>query len=150
MNTINKPLENMGGLIKIWAVPPKVISVSGKNVSISDYSDVYEIYCSPDSCQHDENPDHPEAGLIYNTEVSGFSPGDNAISREAFAHMDSREYAVVFIDGNGNYRLAGNNLDPLRFYANFSTGRNSFDRPGHQISFTGKTLQKAIVVNNPF
>lgn len=150
MNVINKPSENMGGLIKIWAVPSSVISVSGSSVTISDDSGVYEIYCSPDSQQHEEQPEQTEAGLIYNTEVSGFSPGDNPVSREAFGYMDSRKYAVIFIDGNGDYRLAGDNLHPLRFYAVFSTGRNSFDRAGHQISFTGKTLDKAIAINNPF
>jgi len=150
MNTINKPLENMGGLIKIWAVPSGTFSVNEKTVTFSSTTGIYEIYCSPDSQQHSEPPERTDAGLVYNTEVSGFSPGDSEEAREAFTNMDGRKFVAVFIDGNGNYRLAGGIFSPLRFYASFSTGRNTADRAGHEILFTGLTLEKALAINNPF
>jgi hypothetical protein len=150
MNTINKPAENMGGLIKIWAIPSGVFSVSGKKVTFTSTTGIYEIYCSPDSQQHKEPPEREDAGLIYNTEITGFSPGGSEEAREAFAEMDGRKYVAVFIDGNGEYRLAGGIFSPLRFYASFSTGRNTADRAGHEILFTGKTFEKAIFIDNPF
>jgi hypothetical protein len=150
MNTINKPTENMGGLIKIWAVPSGTFFVNGKIVTFSSTTGIYEIYCSPDTMQHSEPTERTNAGLVYKTEVTGFSPGDSEAARAAFANMDGRKYVAIFIDGNGNYRLAGGLFSPLQFYASFSTGRNTADRAGHEILFTGLTLEKATVINNPF
>jgi hypothetical protein len=150
MNTINKPAENMGGLIKIWAIPSGTFTVNWKTVTFSSTTGIYEIYCSPDTLQHSEPPERTNAGLVYNTEVSGFSPGDSEETREAFAAMDARKFVAIFIDGNGNYRMAGGMFSPLRFYASFSTGRNTADRSGHEILFTGRTLEKAVAIDNPF
>jgi len=154
MITINKPLENMGGLIKIWAVPSTAYNsalVSGRTVTFASPDAIYEIYCSPDSQKHSEPADNSShAGLVYNMLVSGFSPGNSDAAREAFEDMEYQKFIVVFMDGNGNYYVAGDYLTPLRFSSNFSTGQNSADRAGHEISFSGRTFSKAIPVDDPF
>lgn len=153
MITINKPSENMGGLIKIWAVPSTAYNsaeVKGREVTFLSPDDIYEIYCSPDSLQHDEPGETSHAGVVYNMAVTGFSPGNSEDAREAFEDMENQKFIVIFIDGNGDYFLAGDYQTPLRFTSNFSSGRNTADRAGHELSFTGKTFVKAIPVDDPF
>jgi hypothetical protein len=154
MKTINKPLTNMGGLIQIWAIPSDAWNsafVTGKTVSFLNQDSIYQIYCSPDSLIHEEPADHStHAGLVYNMHISGFVPGNKEENRETFFEMENRKFIVIFVDGSENYLLAGNYLYPLRFSASFSTGKNSADRAGHQISFTGRTVEKAKLIDDPF
>jgi hypothetical protein len=154
MKTIIKPLENMGGLIKIWAIPSLTYSsalLMGKTVTFDDPDSVCEIYCSPDSQNHIEPPDNStHAGAVFNTKITGFVPGNTQKAREEFTHMNRRPFLVIFTDGNGDYFLAGNYLTPLRFSASFSTGKNTSDRAGHEISFSGKTFEMAKPIDNPF
>ena len=44
MLQIKKPSENMGGLLKLWAVPASVVVVTGKTVSFTETTSIYEIY----------------------------------------------------------------------------------------------------------
>ena len=150
MNTINKPAENMGGLVKIWAVPYNVYSLSGKTVTFSSTDNICEIYCSPDSRQHTEPPERTDAGIIFNTQVTGFVPGNTQSIRLALENMENRKAVAIFRDGNGDFWMAGSYLSPLIFSAAFSTGINTSDRPGHEISLSGQTLEKAKCIDNPF
>ena len=144
----------MGGLIKIWAVPSEAWNsalVTGRTVSFLKPDDIFQIYCSPDSLLHEEPADNStHAGLVYNMHISGFVPGNSDDIRQQFFEMENRKFIVIFVDGSENYLLAGNYLSPLRFSASFSTGKNTADRAGHEISFTGRTVEKAVPIDNPF
>lgn len=144
----------MGGLINIWAVPSEAWNsalVTGRTVTFLSPEDIYQIYCSPDSLLHEEPADNStHAGLVYNMHISGFVPGNKDGNRQEFSQMENRKFIVIFVDGSENYLLAGNYLYTLRFSANFSSGKNSADRAGHKISFTGRTVEKAVPIDNPF
>jgi len=150
MKTVIKAGDNLGGLIKIWAIPNDVISVSGEVVSITSDTNVYQLHCSPDSMEFSEPREVTDAGTHYNTAIGGFIPQDNATLQEALAYLEPRKWVVLFTDGNGKTKLAGLPMNPLRVSAELTSGNDTAVRAGCAIQFFGKTLARAIFVNNPF
>ncbi len=150
MKQLNKPGDNLGGLLKIWAVPFGIFSMYGNTINFSSQANIWEIYCSPDSMQFTESSELTPAGTHFNTVVSGFIPQDNATLQEAIAYLEPRKWGVIFIDGNGFYKLAGNQTDPLRFTAEINTGKDTASLAGCSFRFSGKTKTRAMFVNKPF
>ena len=150
MKQLNKPGDNLGGLLKIWAVPFGVFTTLGNTVNFSSQANIWEIYCSADSMEFIESSEVTPAGIHYNTAISGFIPQDNATLQEAIAYMEPRKWSVIFMDGNGNYKLAGNQTDPLRVTAEINTGKDTASLAGCSIRFSGKTKTRAMFVNKPF
>jgi len=150
MKQLNKPGDNLGGLLKIWAVPFGVFTTEGNTVNIASEENIWEIYCSADSMEFTESSELTPAGTHFNTVISGFIPQDNAMLQEAIAYLEPRKWGVIFIDGNGNYKLAGNQTDPLRFTAEINTGKDTASPAGCTIRFSGKTKTRAKFVNKPF
>jgi hypothetical protein len=150
MKQLNKPGDNLGGLLKIWAVPFGVFNVQGNTVTISNHTNIWEIYCSANSMEFIESSELTSAGTHFNKVISGFIPQDNATLQEAIAYMEPRKWGVIFMDGNGNYKLAGNQTDPLRFTAEINTGKDTASLAGCSFKFSGKTKTRAMFVNKPF
>lgn len=150
MKTITKPGDNLGGLLKLWAIPKSVVSVLGRTVTISSDTDVYALYCTAGSMDMQEQPELTGAGTHYNTEIAGFIPRDSDTVRTAMEDMQQRPYAVLFQDGNGEFKLAGSANQPLRFSAALGTGKETAEAAGHNILFAGKTTSRAVFVDNPF
>ena len=150
MKQLNKPGDNLGGLLKIWAIPFGVFTTQGSTVNFSSQENIWEIYCSADSMEFTESSELTPAGTHYNTIISGFIPQDNATLQEAIAYLEPRKWGVIFIDGNGNYKLAGNQTDPLRFTAEINTGKDTASLAGCSIRFSGKIKTRAMFVNKPF
>lgn len=140
----------MGGLIKIWAVPAADCWMVGNNVNFSSQNNIYEIYCSPDTMDFIETSENTPAGMHYNMIINGLIPQDNATLQEALAFMEPRKWAVIYIDGNGNYKIAGTAADPLRVIAEFNSGKETAARAGCEIQFHGKSKTRAVFINNPF
>jgi hypothetical protein len=150
MKTISKPVDNMGGLTKLWAIPYNVYSLSGKTISIADSSNVYEIYCTPESMDFSEQKERSDAGNHYKTEVSGFIPGDSEATLAAIEYIEPRRWVIVFKDGNGRYKAAGSQFEPLRTNPDLSLGKDTVGRAGYSFSFSEKTTSRAQFVNYPF
>ena len=150
MKTINKPGDNLGGLLKIWAVPQQVLSLNGKTVIISSSEDVYQIYCTPETIIATETSKPSEAGTFYEITIQGFIPKDTEELSDAVNDMNNRPYYIIYQDGNGNFKLAGTTGEALRLNASLSSGKQESDRAGYTISFSGKTLSRSVFVTNPF
>ncbi len=150
MKTINKPHDNLGGLTKIWAIPYDVFSISGKNISVSDTSNVYIIYCTPETMEFSEPKKLTDAGTNYTPSVSGFTPGDTEANLEAFEYIDARKWVILFKDGNGQYKVVGNQFRPLNHDNTLASGKDTIGRAGYTFSFSGDTLKRAKFVNFPF
>lgn len=150
MKHLNKPGDNMGGLIKIWAVPASDFLMNGTDVSFSSQDNIYEMYCSPDSMDFTENSEITPAGTHYNTTINGFIPQDNVALEEALAYIQPRKWVVIFMDGNENYKLAGSAFEPLRVNIELNTGKETANRAGCEIQFYGKTKARAVFINKPF
>ena len=150
MKQLDKPIDNLGGLLKMWAVPTSDFSINGELVSFARMDDIYLIYCSPDSLSFKEPSIRTEAGLHYDCNVSGFIPKDTEEVRVALAELEYRPYVVILQDGNGFYKLCGTAFYPLRLAASLKTGKQTSDRAGYEIQFSGKTISRAVFINNPF
>ena len=150
MKTIQKPSENLGGLLKVWAVPFNEFSVNGSAINLINPSNIWEIYCSPESIEFKEMFEKTKSGNHYNTVISGFIPHDSQPHQEAIEYIENRKWVIIFIDGNEKCKLAGNSTDPLRLYADLSTGKEIASLSGYSFQFSGITKQRAIFIDNPF
>ncbi len=150
MKTISKPKDNLGGLLKIWAVPNSVISVNKKTVTFSSTLNIYEIYCSPDSIFLKEQPAVTSAGTHYITQVLGFVPENSESNKSAISDMESRQFQVIIQDGNGNFLLVGNSFYPLKFSAELFQGKKTSDLAGYKIAFSALVISRAVFIDYPF
>ena len=150
MKQLNKTGDNLGGLLKIWAVSFEVFTIQGNTISFSSQANIWEIHCSADSMEFTESAELTPAGTHFNTVISGFIPQDNTTLQKALEYITPRKWAIIFIDGNGNYKLAGNQTNPLRCTTEINTGKATASLAGCSIQFSGKTKTRAMFVNKPF
>jgi len=150
MIQLSKPSDNMGGLLKLWAVPKSDFYINGQNIVFTTTDNIYQLYCSSESLAYKEPSKRTISGIHYNCSVSGFIPKDSEEIQLALNKMEYRLYVVIFQDGNGNYKLSGTGFYPLRLSASLKTGKQTSDRAGYEIQFLGETLSRAVLINNPF
>jgi hypothetical protein len=151
MKTINKQPENMGGVLRIWAIPRTDISVSANLVTILSDQNIVDIYLKEDSASFSEEMTSTFAGTGYKTDLTAIVPCDTDETAKLISDMERRSrYLVIYIDGNGNYKLAGTTKVPLRFSATATTGLGTSGLNHYSISFTGFQRKRAIFIENPF
>lgn len=149
MKTINKSLENMGGVIRLWAVPPSDYFIVGNTLTFVTDANVIEIYLQEDSTAFTENPIQ---GPAFQTEITGTIPCDSEDTIKLISLMErTLKYNVIFLDGNGNFKLAGTRHVPLRFAAKLTTGNSSASLNSYAFSFLARAITtRAIFLQDPF
>lgn len=149
MKTINKQAENMGGVIRIWAIPQTDYSISGQTLTITSDTNMVEIYLQEDSGAFTENPIE---GSAFKTEIVGTVPCDNPTTLSYIRELERKmKWNVIYQDGNGNFKLAGTKSVPLRFAAKMATGGSSAALNHYEISFLAKVIkERAVFINDPF
>ena len=141
----------MGGVLRIWAVPPSDISISGNQVTILSDANIVDIYIQEDSANFSEEMSKSFAGTSYKVELSAIVPCDTSETLKQISDMERRsKYLVIYMDGNGNYKLAGTKPVPLRFSAKATTGSGTSGLNHFSISFTGSQRKRAVFIENPF
>jgi len=151
MKQITKQSENMGGVLRIWAVPPTDFTVSGKVITITNDANVVQLYAKEDSAAFMEEMTRTSAGKVYKTELSAIVPCVHSDSDSIIADMERRcKYVAVFEDGNGAYRLAGTRAVPLRFAAKAATQAPAAGLSAYAVSFSGLQTKRAVFIDNPF
>ena len=151
MKTINKQTENMGGVLRLWAIPKTDITLSGNIVTILSDANIVNIYMKEDSASFSEDLTKSFAGSIYKVELSAVAPCDNADTLKLIAQMERIcKYLVIYMDGNGSCKLAGTTNVPLRFSAKATTSTGAAGLNHYAITFAGQQLKRAIFIDNPF
>jgi len=150
MKKINKPGDNLGGLLKIWALPVSSYYMDASGIHIVSDVNVYQIYCSPDSMEFSEVSEISGSGKHYNSTISGFIPNDNAALQEAIAYLEPLKWNILYIDGNGFFKLAGSISDPLRLSGSFESGKDTSSPAGFLFRFSGLTKNRAVFAQDPF
>ncbi|MGQ7868719.1 hypothetical protein [Sunxiuqinia sp. sy24] len=151
MKQLNKPTDNLGGLIKIWLVPPDAVSsLTGGTLTLHSTDEVHEIYCSSGSISFTEPMEHARAGILYKPQIKGFIPKDSPEVEEAINAMAGRKYLGVFLDGNEQYKVCGTVAIPLRVQFDLDTGADTPDRNGHSILLSGAQRNKSVFIAKPF
>jgi hypothetical protein len=150
MKTTLKPKNNLGGLLKIWAVPQSVISVNKKTVTITSLENVYEILFTVDSLFLKQEPKKTASGIHFDTVVSCFVPGNTEHNLDAIAEMENKPFELILADGNESYLHIGERNYPLRLNGSLTQGKTIGDLAGFEISFSGNTISRAAFIDNPF
>ena len=150
MKQLNKPSDNMGGLLKIWAIPPTDIIIGSNSVSFTSQDNIVEMYCSPGSMSFTEKESAEKAGTIYKTELNAFAPKDSDSARQIITGMTGRKWVVIYLDQNEQYKVAGTVEIPLRVSFDLGTGTDTPDRNGHSVLFSGSQISKAMFIEYPF
>lgn len=151
MKQLNKPTDNLGGLIKFWLVPPDAVSsMTCGTLTLQSTDEVYAVYCSPGSISFNEPQEQTRAGILYKPEIKGFIPKDSPEVEAAINAMEGRKYLGVFVDGNEQYKVCGTVEIPLRVYFDLDTGSDTPDRNGHTITLNGSHRSKSVFISNPF
>ena len=138
----------MGGVVKLWAIPPSDYSIAGKALTIPSHTGMVEIYIQEDSGSFVEDD---IAGSAFKTEIVGQVPCDHPDSQAIITQMERvLKYNVVFQDGNGNFKLAGTKSVPLRFSAKLVTGGTAASLNHYAISFLAKVITtRAVFIEDP-
>ncbi len=140
----------MGGIVRIWALPPADIRINGNRLTILNSENSIAIYTTPGTAGFSEEANQSSAGLAYNTEIWGTVPGDNPATSSTITLMERvRKYVVVFLDGNDNFKLAGTNKVPLRFSSGLATGNTSSELNHYRIQFKGLQPERAVFIDKP-
>ena len=150
MKHLNKPSDNLGGLLSIWAVPPSDISISFNAASFLSTDNIIEIYCSPGSISYTEKESQEKYGLGYKNEINAFIPKDTEEAESIINDMTGRRWVVILLDQNEMFKVAGTPEIPLRVSFDLDTGTDTPDRNGHSISFYGTQISKAKFISDPF
>ena len=150
MKHLNKPSDNLGGLLAIWAVPPADLSISFYGVSFFTTDNIIELYCSPGSISFTEKESQEKYGLGYKNELNAFIPKDTLETMAIINQMIGRKWVVILLDQNEQFKVAGTPKIPLRVSFDLDTGADTPDRNGHSISFYGTQTSKAKFIADPF
>ncbi len=150
MKQLNKPSDNLGGLLKIWAVPPDDITISFNTANFKTTANIIEMYCSPGSISFTEKESQENYGLGYKNELNAFIPKDSPETQAIINDMIGRKWVVIMLDQNEYYKVAGTPEIPLRVSFDLDTGSDTPDRNGHPVSFYGTQISKARFISDPF
>ena len=150
MKHLNKPSDNLGGILSIWAVPPADIFVSLNSVDFLSTQNIIEIYCSPGSISFTEKESQEKYGLGYKNEINAFIPKDSVEVQSSINDMIGHKWVVILLDQNEQFKVAGTPKIPLRVSFDLDTGMDTPDSNGHSISFYGMQTSKAKFIDDPF
>lgn len=150
MKQLNKPTDNLGGLLSIWAIPPAELTINLNTISFSSTANIIQLYCSSGSLSFSEKETKENLGTVYQTEINAFIPKDSPEAQEIINGMSRRKWVVIILDQNEQFKVAGTPQIPLRVSFNLETGSDIPDRNGHTVSFYGKQISKAQFIQDPF
>ncbi len=150
MKQLNKPGENLGGFLQLWVIPKNDCYLNSNTVTFSTTNNIYQIYCTPETLKFTEKPKETNAKTFYNVDITGFLPKNRQETLDAIIAMENKWYLIILKDSNGFYFLIGTAAYPLKLDANLNAGKNVSDLSGYHFHFSGKTITRAIFINNPF
>jgi hypothetical protein len=153
MKHVTYPLDNAGGLIDIYAIPPTaIISVDyisgGRFLSLTSTEEVFHIECTLDGGLTEERKTD-ETGYHYESSISGFIPGkddDNFVEE-----LRQGTWVVATRDAEGTLMLSGAHDSQLLFEVTRATGQSRESRKGFSFKFKCTDQFPSIrLCNDPF
>lgn len=151
MIILPKPDENLGGLLRMYCLPSAAVaSLQGGVLVLTSWDDVISVYITPESSRSDCQLRRSAEGHYFEVSVGGFTPRLRVEAQRLFDTMAGRSYLVVFLDGNGQYQLAGSPGEPLRFSFLARTGQAVSDRNGYDLLFERDCTVPLRQISNPF
>ena len=152
MKKVGKELENMGGVVRLWAVDKWNISLLGRAAMITNEDDVYCIDITQDTSGAAVNQKTDFAGTTFLHEITGYVSGydkDSEININQMIRI--KKFVVIYMDSNGTLVMLGTPDIPIRFSADFETGETNASKRGFKIKFSGNVHFPPLRLSeNPF
>ena len=142
----------MGGVVRLWAIPPSAIFLNGNIATINSNENVVCMEITQDSTGAEFSPQTGFAGTTYLHEITGFIPGFNEETEQIVNELlRLSRYLVIYMDSDGAAVLLGRPKIPIRFNATFGTGQTTASARGYKITFSGKVHYPPVRLSaNPF
>ena len=152
MKKIGKELENMGGVVRLWAVDKWNISLLGSAAMITNEDDVYCMNITQDTSGAVLNQKTDFAGTTFLHEITGYVSGYNKDSETYINQMIRiKKFVVIYMDSNGTLVMLGTPDIPIRFSADFETGETNTSKRGYKVKFSGNVHFPPLRLSeNPF
>lgn len=151
MKTFSKVFDNLGGVLKVWAIPPSVVSVSGNTLSLSSTINIVEMYATAETLNAKVITKNTPGGLTHEIEITGSIPRPSANESENINYLMQRRWMVLIEDGNNDFIFYGvPQTQRLKFECEEDTGQSTSDRSILNFRFFGTTTLRPKSVLNPF
>ncbi len=152
MKKVGKELENMGGVVRLWAVDKWNISLLGSAAMITNEDDVYCMNITQDTSGAVLNQKTDFAGTTFLHEITGYVSGYNKDSETYINQMIRiKKFVVIYMDSNGTLVMLGTPDIPIRFSADFETGETNTSKRGYKVKFSGNVHFPPLRLSeNPF
>ena len=152
MKKVGKELENMGGVVRLWAVDKWNISLLGSAAMITNEDDVYCMDITQDTSGAVVNQKTDFAGTTFLHEITGYVSGYDKDSELNINQMIRiKKFVVIYMDSNGTLVMLGTPDIPIRFSADFETGETNTSKRGYKIKFSGNVHFPPLRLSeNPF
>ena len=152
MKKIGKELENMGGVVRLWAMDKWNISLLGSAAMITNEDDVYCINITQDTSGAVVNQKTDFAGTTFLHEITGYVSGYDKDSETYINQMIRiKKFVVIYMDSNGTLVMLGTPDIPIRFSADFETGETNTSKRGYKLKFSGNVHFSPLRLSeNPF
>lgn len=150
MKSFQKQAENLGGYLKVWAVPPSDLAVGDSDVFLITGNNTIEIYAAPESIQLIQEEEQTKAGFVFKTEVTAIIPKDCPQNDLFLQLLQGRKWILILLDQNEHYKVSGTNDIPHRFTCKTDPGKACSDLNAHVVSFHSTQTKKSFFISNPF
>ena len=148
MKTLKFDFSNMGGICRMYAIPPSCIRRVRKDymtglyyVDFRNYDNIIFIPIYADDTfyfNEDQSFDNPGDG--YSINIGGVIPKLMFENTSDISILERGQWYVLFADNNGRVKLAGDDEVRLKFLTHKTTGTRAADR--NQIAFTFSSIQE--------
>ena len=158
MDNINKPdKDNLGGINKFWLVLKDDITEiacdavePGYRLVLDPSGTIYYIYGTPDTIIFTESKNTDFNGDHYACTLEAICPNNQNAIQRIFDEIDTKEFVIVLMDNNGNYKLFGEIDESLTFINNYSSTPNFSGLNANRIVFSRKMKKRSRFIINPF
>jgi hypothetical protein len=152
MKSISKPsgLNNLGGLLKVWAIPPTDISISGKTLSITSTTNAVQLYCIEETGAYSCEKKTKDGNVYYEVNLAGATISTTTADEDLLEDMEQRKWVVVIEDGNNRYKVLGTPTERLSFFTDEQSGEQTSDRSQVAFKFAGNLIKRPFIIPDPF
>lgn len=157
MKAINYDFDNLGGLLKLYAIPPssfvRVIQeyASQQNrLELRNREDIMEIPVYADSTySYSEDKEVNDAGDCWNVSIEGVIPKTCSGNHRMLETLERELWYVLAVDGNGEAHWCGQEDALLIFNTHKSSGKSAADRNGTTFTFSCIQDEPTIFIADP-
>lgn len=144
MKTVNKPSDNLGGIARVWCIPPAMVTdirpvdLTGESIlEVYSLGTTYSLYCIPESLEYTETEKQADAGSYFEAELTGRMAKDSPELWLSLRDLRGKPWVVVYQDQNSQYKVIGSPREPLWFTTELKTGAQFAALNHVRFAFTG-------------